>query len=180
MNRIPNDQKLKELILFLAKRSERDPRFGATKLNKLLFFADFWAFVRLGQAITWHEYQKLEHGPAPRRMLPVIDELIREGSLAWARRDYFGRTQKVAIALREPDLTTFSAAELGVVLNVIDHFSEVDGAEISGRSHQFQGWKLARDGETIPYEVALVKIVPTPSGELYLDKKTEEAVARSA
>ena len=33
----PDDAKLKELILLICKESEDDPRFGAVKLNKLLF-----------------------------------------------------------------------------------------------------------------------------------------------
>ncbi len=34
---IPNDQKLKELILYKADKSEMDLKFGAIKLNKILF-----------------------------------------------------------------------------------------------------------------------------------------------
>lgn len=43
-----DDRKMKELILYLASRSEEDPRFSATKLNKLLFYCDFTAYRRLG------------------------------------------------------------------------------------------------------------------------------------
>ena len=72
-------EKLRGLILHICIRSEDDEAFGAVKLNKLLFFSDFLAFVRLGKAITGQEYQKLDHGPAPRRMLLVIREMERSG-----------------------------------------------------------------------------------------------------
>jgi hypothetical protein len=57
--------------LLIATRSEGDEPFGAVKLNKLLFYADFFAYVKFGECITGQEYQKLAQGPAPRRMLPV-------------------------------------------------------------------------------------------------------------
>ena len=77
MNRplVPDDEKFKELVLYIARKSECDPRFGATKLNKLLFFSDFLAFKRLGSPITGQTYFKLDHGPAPRRMLPLKERM---------------------------------------------------------------------------------------------------------
>src|SRR5687767_3702503 len=92
--RDPDDSKLAELILFIAHRSECDERFGAVKLNKLLFFSDFLAYGRLGSSITGQDYQKLQHGPAPRKLLPVVREMEESGDFAWKERDgYAGRTQ---------------------------------------------------------------------------------------
>ena len=70
----PDDAKLEELIILIASRSEDDPRFGSTKLNKLLFFADFLAYVKRGEAITNHVYMRLPNGPAPRAMLPITNQ----------------------------------------------------------------------------------------------------------
>ncbi|MBI3839122.1 MAG: SocA family protein, partial [Planctomycetia bacterium] len=153
----PDDDKLQELILFVASRSEDDQRFGSTKLNKLLFFADFLAYVKLGKAITGHTYQKLENGPAPRAMLPIIKRMIAEETLAIQERDHFGRTQKVPIALRQPNLKRFSSDEVAIITEVLDAFRRKNAKGISTLSHQFAGWKLATEGEDIPYEVALVQ-----------------------
>jgi hypothetical protein len=152
----PDDRKLQELILFLAYRSEDDPRFGSTKLNKQLFFADFLAYVKLGKAITGHVYQKLPNGPAPRRMVPIIRDMVGAGSLAIQERDHFGRTQKVPVALRQADLQRFTSDEIAVVTEVLDTLRRKNAKGVSGLSHQFAGWKLAKERETIPYEVALV------------------------
>src|ERR1035437_1475045 len=62
----PNDDKLRELVLYIATASEGDEPFGKVKLNKILFFADFEAYRRFVRSITGHEYQKLAQGPAPR------------------------------------------------------------------------------------------------------------------
>ncbi len=54
----PDDIKLRELVLYLATLSEGDATFGKVKLNKLLFYADFNAYLKFGKPITGHEYQK--------------------------------------------------------------------------------------------------------------------------
>ena len=54
-----NEQKFKELVIYIAGRCESDPYFGAVKLNKLLFFSDFFAYAKLGNPITGAEYMKL-------------------------------------------------------------------------------------------------------------------------
>jgi len=50
------DKRLRELILLIATRSEGDEPFGAVKLNKLLFYADFFAYVKFGESITGQEW----------------------------------------------------------------------------------------------------------------------------
>ena len=40
---VPDCEKLKELVLVVAQLCADDRNFGAVKLNKLLFFADFLA-----------------------------------------------------------------------------------------------------------------------------------------
>jgi hypothetical protein len=153
----PDDAKLKELVIFIASRSQDDSRFGSTKLNKLLFFADFLAYVKLGKAITNHVYMRLPNGPAPKAMLPIIKQMISSQSLAVQERDHYGRTQKVPIALREANLKLFSSEEIAIVTEVLDAFRKNNAKGISSLSHQFDGWRLAEDREIIPYETALVR-----------------------
>ncbi len=154
--RKPDNAKLEELILFIASRSEDDPRFGSTKLNKLLFFADFSAYVRLGTSITGHTYMRLPNGPAPRAMLPTIKRMVVAKLLAIKERAHYGRTQRVPIALRDAEVRLFSAEEIAIVTEVLDGLRRKNAKGISSLSHQFDGWKLAKDREDIPYEVALV------------------------
>lgn len=62
-----SEEKLRELILYIAQKSKTDPRCGAVKLNKLLYYADFSAYRLLGRAITGAEYQHLKKGRRPER-----------------------------------------------------------------------------------------------------------------
>src|SRR5271157_2942127 len=75
------EAKLAELILYISQRCALDPKFGATKLNKILYFSDFIAYADLGYGITGVEYSHRELGPAPTRLRPIRDHLIKSGQL---------------------------------------------------------------------------------------------------
>lgn len=66
-----NKEKFRELILYVANMSRNDPDFGAVKLNKILYYADFRAYRELGRPISGAAYRKLSEGPAPRQLLRV-------------------------------------------------------------------------------------------------------------
>ncbi len=156
----PNNEKLKELILYLADRSVKDCRFGATKLNKLLFYSDFIAYLQFGKAITNQRYQKLQNGPAPRALVPITEKMEERGEIAYRTANYFGKQQKRLVPLRDPDLSSFSDEEIELVNQIVAEFWDKNAAEISGASHGFIGWQPAELQEDIPYEVAFVRAVP--------------------
>jgi hypothetical protein len=79
----PDDEKIRELILLIAEWCQADPKFGAIKLNKLLFHADFSAFLTHGDPITGQEYFKLPQGPTPRRLKLVTEAMIKKNEFAW-------------------------------------------------------------------------------------------------
>jgi len=151
-----SDLKLAELILYIARISEGDDTFGSTKLNKILFMADFEAYRKLGSPITGAEYQSLPHGPAPRRLMPVMEKLCESGSAAVRIEQRFGYEQKRPIALREPDLSLFSADEIALVDRIVRLLWGFTARDVSELSHRFIGWQLAEQGEIIPYGLALL------------------------
>jgi hypothetical protein len=161
----PNDEKLQELILLIAEWCQADPKFGAIKLNKLLFHADFSAFLTHGEPITGQEYFKLPQGPAPRRLKVITEAMIKRGDFAWQEVPYYGRTQKKPIALRSPDLSKFSGADVNLIRQTVEKFWKLSAVEISDQSHVFLGWKAAHLKETIPYSTALVSRRPPTDHE---------------
>ena len=60
MNSTYNERKFTELILLVAERLRSDLSGGATKLNKVLFFAEFIHVRRTGRPISGAEFQKLD------------------------------------------------------------------------------------------------------------------------
>ncbi|HKI05938.1 MAG TPA: Panacea domain-containing protein [Thermoanaerobaculia bacterium] len=151
-----SDRKFRELILFVAQESENDENCGATKLNKILFYADFEAYRKLGQPISGQKYQKLERGPAPKGAVPVISEMEKAGLCKWEDREYFGLPLKKLIPRRDSDLSVFAPEELDIARAVINELWDLNAAEVSDLSHDFVGWQAASLGEEIPYETAFV------------------------
>ena len=146
-----NEDKFKELIVYIALRSETDQRFGAVKLNKLLFYSDFAAFRVLGNPITGATYQNLNEGPAPREFLNVQKAMLHK-DVELERRPYFGGTfQKRLVAKRPPDMSDFTVEEIRIIEGVIAEFWNMNARQISQYSHEEYGWRLTDEGETIPY-----------------------------
>lgn len=156
MDVIYDERKLTELVLYVSKRLETDRAGGATKLNKVLYFADFAHVRRTGRPITGAEYQKLPQGPAPRRLLPVRTALVERGDAEVRRETYLGYEQHRLVAKRDPDLSVFDADELESVDRVLEDLAHLTAAQVSSLSHAEPGWLLVDEGETIPYAAALI------------------------
>ena len=160
--------KFRELVLYIARRSEGDERFGAAKLNKLMYFIDFEAYATLGRAITGARYWRIQRGPAPVALLPVREELVESGEIEIRSVPYKDRkhNQDRVVAKRDPDEATFSAEERDVIDSVIQRFWALNGAEISQQSYKEPGVALADEQEDIPYGSVFINPNPwTPREE---------------
>jgi hypothetical protein len=154
------DEKFKELIVYIAQQTEFDPKCGATKLNKILFFCDFLAYRELGKAITGKVYQKLENGPAPKALVPVRNELAENGDIEYYKSVYHHDQNRIR-AKRSPNLDIFSGSEVALIDRVIKKLEEDDGVTVSRKSHKFVPcWEEFELNEKIPYGVSLVKKNP--------------------
>lgn len=151
-----NDRKFEELILYIAERSETDPNFGDTKLNKILFFSDMTAFVRRGQPITGHLYKKEKYGPVAKALLPVRKRMISENACATRSKAVATREQTRTISLRPPNLSIFDAEEIAIVDEIIALFWDQKAIEVSDLSHRLPAWIIKEIGEEIPYEAVFI------------------------
>lgn len=158
-------QRFRELILYIAKACASDQWFGAIKLNKVLYHADFRAFERFGIPLTGVRYFRLKNGPAPKMLLPVQRELVREGALKIEEREVGGRTQKRSIALRNPVLELFSADELALVDEVIRDLWRQNATEVSDASHDIR-WRALQDKDPLPYELVHLEDAALTEAEL--------------
>jgi hypothetical protein len=181
-----NDTKFKETILYLSTLTERDRFCGAVKLNKLLFYADFIAYRRLGKSITGQEYQHLSQGPCPRGMKPALEQLEELGDIATREEPMFGAMyrQKRTFAKRLADLSKFSGPEVDLLHEVVARFWNSNASDISDLSHEFIGWQLTDVGETIPYSSVLIGTRKPTEQELkigeQLRKIAQEALLRES
>lgn len=148
--------KLEELILYIAQQCSDDPNFGATKLNKILFFADFLAYGHLGHSITGATYINRNHGPAPRPILLAQRNLVDSGRAVMAERTHFGYTQKRVLPLVPASLAPFAPEELRIVDETIRKLETMNATELSEFTHKFRPWRDTVEGEEIPYFTVFV------------------------
>lgn len=76
-----SDERLAELIVYISQKCANHRKFGATKLNKILFYADFGSFKKYGCSITGTEYMKLPNGPVPRQLVPQRKALLAANAI---------------------------------------------------------------------------------------------------
>ncbi len=165
--------KLKELILYIAKKSEGDPYFGRTKLNKILFYSDFICYGKHGRSITNHNYVRLPNGPAPDNFRDILTEMHQAGDLVEQERSVFGYIQKRPLALRDPSLGSFSGAEIAEVDLVIDQLKNLNATDVSELSHNFIGWMIIEQGKEIPYYLAFLSGRELTQGEYDYGRRVE-------
>lgn len=162
-----NTDKFKELILYISEKCATDPNYGATKLNKILFLADFWSYGRMGEPITGVEYMKLRNGPAPRPLVPIRNEMVNGGELAIQETALTEEiSRKRPVNLRSANLSVFSAQEIALVDEVITLCSRATATRMSNYTHAWHGWIAAADGETIPYETVFISDDPITPFEI--------------
>lgn len=148
-------ERLRELILFIAERCQDDPTFGATKLAKILYRADFMSFARYGEPITGTCYQKLPKEPVPTAVAPVRNEMIAKGEITMTKEGYSPYLRDRVIPLREANLDNFKARDIALLDGVIRMFYGATAAQVSEFSHD-RAWEAASSYECIPYEAVFV------------------------
>lgn len=181
MNKADNEDRLRELILYVTQKCGSDQRFGATKLNKILFYADFYSYGKFGKAITGVAYQKLKNGPAPKRLVPIRDDMESSGDLqVYERQLFYGKRQTRFVPLRKPDVSRFSGDEIALVDEIIDYLRDKTADVVSEESHGVP-WQLVEIGELIPYEfVFLVDKGVTESDREWANQVAAERRAATA
>jgi hypothetical protein len=162
-----NEERFRELVLYISQKCANDPTFGAVKLNKILFLSDFLAFAHYGEPITGFEYQKLEQGPAPRRLLLVRKQMIEDKDLGLQEILLKGgNTQVRTVNLRRPKLAVFKPEHIVVADSIIAALMEADAKTVSELTHKMVGWRVARFRETIPYETIFLTDEPLTEADL--------------
>jgi hypothetical protein len=140
-----------------------DPaKLGATKLNKVLWFADVIYYRRHGRTITGADnYMKQQFGPVQRNLLGVLEELKREHKIAERPGETPVGFRREYVWLKEPDLTPFKADEIDLLNEVMDWICDGESAKsISDKSHdvlwdetEIGAAMLVAAGAVVPAEI---------------------------
>lgn len=157
-------EKFKRLVHYVIASAGHKDGFGATKLNKVLWFSEARTFMLTGRALTGAEFIREKYGPVPRLIMPVRDELQNAGAVRIdpPEQEYEGWRFE---SLRPPTMSGFSAEEVQTVDWWTSYVADRHTAKsISEESHDY-GWELARLGEPLPLHAFLADRVRAPTPE---------------
>lgn len=110
-----------------------------TKMNKLLFYADFYHYRQHGQAISGLSYKAIKYGPVPvhwDRAYSLFDD-VRQEIVEFETG--FSGTRLVATS--QPDMDLFSESEKNTLRKIAETFVHMTAKEISLVSHDEEAWK---------------------------------------
>ncbi len=121
------------------------------KFMKLLWFADFVAYKRLGRSISGLPYVALPMGPVPDEYRWLMSLLEEEG---WVAVEPAFEVGERIIAEREPSIEMFAEEENRVLQSVLQELGSLSTDEIVDLSHKEDAWQRTYPGERISYTFA--------------------------
>ncbi len=145
--------KLDALVHYICARCDNPGMLGATKLNKVLWYSDVLAFAETGEPITGATYIKRQFGPVPKDIMASRTRLQQIGAISERKSSVHDFNQVHFVALTKPDMSMFSATQIGLVDGVIAAVCNRTAASISNLTHDYI-WESARIGEEIPIAAA--------------------------
>ena len=144
-----NLAKLQNAILFFCKGGQLK-----TKLNKLLFYADFKHFKENAVSITGARYVHLTYGPVPKNYEFFFAAMTHSREIEVDEvqiYQYFGEN---FVSTIESDRSIFEPSELKVLAEVKEFFKDYSATQIRDFSHEEQGYQETLDHGLISYSFA--------------------------
>ncbi len=135
----PDFNKFSEMILFFIEKLEP----WKTKLNKLLFYADFISYKQTGFSMSGVQYRAIAMGPVPNNFNSIFEYLVNKGELDICYTNFLdGGTgeQFKPNASKAFDATVFNDIELEILNIVSERFRKASTSEIIEISHKEKAW----------------------------------------
>jgi DNA-binding transcriptional regulator YiaG len=152
--RNPSLEKFTEMVVFFAERLQP----FKTKMNKLLFYADFLMFKQTCFSISGVRYHAIDNGPVPNKYESIFEYLANrnefEKHVIEFPNGHSGEQFKPR-ADRPFHAELFTADELNTLIHVASAFKDTSATEIVQRSHLERAWKDNERGKrAIRYDYA--------------------------
>ena len=134
----PEREKLKDALHYVIARAGSRPGFGATKLYKVLWFANARTFCLTGEPIFQTEFIREKHGPVPRDAMAMREELVKEGRARIWQDRYINKPIWRFKALAPVSTNRIAPYEIDTINYCIKHIDEDHTANsISDQSHDY-------------------------------------------
>ena len=134
----PDFQKLAHFVLFFVEKAKP----LKTRLNKLLFYADFLHFKETGFSISGTAYRAIPFGPVPAHFHELFGLLESEGYVKIEEKDFpNGHIGELFEPAKTVDPSLFDETEWAVMNRVLESLSDVRTRDLIEKSHQEAGWQ---------------------------------------
>lgn len=152
--RNPNFEKFSEMVVFFSEQLEP----FKTKMNKLLFYADFLMFKQSCFSISGMRYRAINMGPVPNNFQSIFEYLANQDEIDIHYipfpQGYTGEQFK-AREDRKFRKDLFSDNELSILREVSEAFKSTTTVDIIETSHLEEAWKEnEKDKKIISYKYA--------------------------
>lgn len=146
----PSFKKVAHYVIFFAQQAKP----MKTRLNKLLFYADFLHFKRNGYSISGCNYRAIPYGPVPSHFRELYGILEAEKYIQIEEElSDSGHMGERFLALQSFDESLFSEEELTDMNQVVQDLGEMKTKELIELSHEEDAWQEnEKDRELINYQ----------------------------
>lgn len=138
--RKPNLEKLTEMVVYFSELLQP----WKTGLNKLLFYADFLHFKRMGFSISGVRYRAINMGPVPNNYNSIFEYMANKGEVDIWQTEFenggIGEQFKPHARRRfNPEL--FTDDELAILPEIAERFKGMSTSDLITVSHQEKAWQ---------------------------------------
>ncbi|MEK6552533.1 MAG: type II toxin-antitoxin system antitoxin SocA domain-containing protein [Bacteroidota bacterium] len=146
-NSIPNEfsgfssssiEKYANMILFFL---ENNNNLFKVKLNKLLFYTDFYHFKKTGYSISGYKYQAIQNGPVPYRYDLIYDYLWQNEFIQYELVEINDNLVEQPVPLKKFNEDCFEKSELDALKTIHETFKKLTRKELVDLSHQEKAWE---------------------------------------
>ena len=152
--RNPNFEKLTEMVVFFSDQCQP----FKTKMNKLLFYADFLMFKNSCFSISGMRYKALEMGPVPNNFQSIFEYLSNTNEIEIHTVKFpqgISGEQFFAKKERPFNPSIFSENELEILTKVATSFQNASSSDIIEHSHLEEAWIANKNEKSfISYQYA--------------------------
>lgn len=123
-----------------------------TKLNKVMFYADFYHYRKVGESISGLQYRAMNFGPVPDRFATIYDNV---SNVKKRMIEAHGMVGTLLSYSGENNFPSLSDAEKETIDFIVNRLKPLTVSEIIEESHKEEGWKNASTSQSlIPYDSA--------------------------
>ncbi|MEM6800041.1 MAG: type II toxin-antitoxin system antitoxin SocA domain-containing protein [Bacteroidota bacterium] len=146
----PSFEKVAHYVIYFAQQVKP----MKTRLNKLLFYADFLHFKRTGYSISGCNYRAIPYGPVPSHFRELFGVLETEKYIQIEEElSESGHMGERFLALQKFDQSLFNQEELAHMEEVVNKLGEMKTKELIELSHGEDAWKKnEEERELIDYQ----------------------------